>query len=90
MARHISATSILASSIDGIVEVPLLLVELTPMLHYLIDVPFINQGALLVAGWVLGVHSMTSSARPMSESGTESPSAFAVLRLMTSSTFTAC
>ena len=32
-------------------------------------------------------YSMTSSARPSSETGTVSPSAFAVLRLMISSTF---
>jgi len=35
-------------------------------------------------------HSMTSSARPSSGNGIVSPSALAVLRLITSSTFTAC
>src|SRR5262245_60082551 len=35
-------------------------------------------------------HSITSSARPMSGSGTVMPSAFAVLRLMISSTLVAC
>ena len=37
--------------------------------------------------WVLRGHSMTSSARASSDGGTMSPSAFAVLRLMTSSYF---
>src|SRR5262249_61522836 len=36
------------------------------------------------------LHSITSSARPSSEIGTLSPSAFAVLRLMTSSTLVDC
>src|SRR5262249_48744643 len=35
-------------------------------------------------------HSITSSARPSSVMGNIRPSALAVLRLMTSSTFTAC
>ena len=35
-------------------------------------------------------HSITSSARPSSGSGTVSPSALAVLRLMTSSIFVDC
>src|SRR5262249_693606 len=35
-------------------------------------------------------HSLTSSARPDSGSGTVMPSGFAVLRLMISSTFVAC
>src|SRR6516164_9327801 len=37
------------------------------------------------AGLVLGVHSMTSSARTSNEGGTVRPSAFAVLRLITNS-----
>src|SRR5712691_6679762 len=36
------------------------------------------------------LHSITSSARPSSESGNVTPSAFAVLRLMTSSTLVDC
>ena len=36
------------------------------------------------------VHSITSSARPISGSGTEMPSAFAVFMLMTNSTFVTC
>src|SRR6516225_6290905 len=36
------------------------------------------------------LHSITSSARPDSGNGTVMPSAFAVLRLMTSSTFVTC
>src|SRR5438128_2249648 len=36
------------------------------------------------------LHSMTSSARPDSASGIVSPSVLAVLRLMTSPTFTSC
>jgi hypothetical protein len=35
-------------------------------------------------------YSMTSSARPINDSGTVTPSALAVLRLMISSTFVAC
>ena len=37
------------------------------------------------AGRLLGLHSITSSARASSEGGTSRPMAFAVLRLMTSS-----
>ena len=37
-----------------------------------------------------GDYSITSSARPSNESGNVMPSALAVLRLMTSSTFVAC
>ena len=36
------------------------------------------------------IYSITSSARPSSESGMVRPSVFAILRLMTNSTFTAC
>src|SRR5215813_3030171 len=36
------------------------------------------------------LHSITSSARASSVAGTSSPSAFAVFRLMTSSTIVAC
>src|SRR5262249_48094286 len=36
------------------------------------------------------LHSITSSARPSSDGGTERPSAFAVPRLITSSTFVNC
>src|SRR5262249_22574327 len=39
---------------------------------------------------VAAFHSMASSARPSSVIGKVRPSTFAVLRLMTSSTFTAC
>src|SRR5262245_12038989 len=35
-------------------------------------------------------YSITSSARPSNESGMVRPSVFAILRLMTNSTFTAC
>ena len=42
------------------------------------------------AGRVLGVHSMTSSARARSEGGTARPRAFAVLRFMTSSNLVGC
>src|SRR6516164_11007439 len=37
--------------------------------------------------WVLGAHSITSSARASSECATSRPSAFAVLRLITNSYF---
>src|SRR5882672_2634519 len=44
--------------------------------------------------WVMirhpALHSITSSARPSSESGTVRPSALAVLRFMSSSTFVDC
>jgi hypothetical protein len=36
------------------------------------------------------IYSITSLARPSSESGMVRPSVFAILRLMTNSTFTAC
>jgi hypothetical protein len=39
---------------------------------------------------IAAVHSITSSARPSSASGTVRPSAFAVLRLTTSSNFVGC
>src|SRR6478736_10385009 len=56
-----------------------------------IGVPFDNS--LLGrwrSGWWARCHSMTSSARASSDAGTVRPSAFAVLRLMTNSTFVAC
>src|SRR5262249_25557507 len=43
-----------------------------------------------VAAFDLRAHSITSSARPISGSGTVMPSAWAVLRLMISSTFVDC
>src|ERR1700730_5633091 len=42
------------------------------------------------AGGVLGVHSITSSARARSDGGTSRPSALAVLRLITKSNFVGC
>ena len=41
-------------------------------------------------GGCLGRHSMTSSARASNEGGISRPSAFAVLRLMTSSNWVGC